>query len=309
MNPLPHPFGRTLAALGGAVLALGLLAGCGDDDTKTAGAAGTPAGDASTAPTSPAASDGASAPTGVPSTGTPSAIPAYYVGKTPQGDRLFREFTQVSGVDKLVAAAAAVTSGGTVDPDYRTLWPQGRFASVAQSADAITVTLEDDAWLQAGSLKPTEAKVAVQQLVYTLQGTIGKRLPVKVEYGGKPAATLLGVDASAGLKAAPELDVLALVNVTEPAQGTVVSGSFTAEGRASSFEATVPWELRDASGKVVKKGFATAEGWADKLYPWSTKVDVKGLTPGSYTFLAKTDDPSDGEGAGPTQDTKQITVK
>ena len=308
MNTLPHPLGRALVALGGSALALGLLAGCGNDDKAAAPPRTTPA---SGAPSSAPATDDSSAPapTDVASTGDPSAIPAYFVGKTPQGDRLFREFTQVNGVDRLVAAAAAVTTGGAVDPDYRTAWPQGRFASVTQSADAIVVTLKDDAWLQAGSLKPAEARLAVQQLVYTLQGTIGKRLPVRVELDGKPAATLLGVDASSGLKAADELDVLGLVNITEPAQGSVVSGSFTAQGRASSFEATVPWELRDSSGKVVKKGFATAEGWADKLYPWTSKVDVSGLPAGTYTFIARTDDPSDGEGAGPTQDTKQISIK
>lgn len=299
---------RTLATLGGAVLALGLLAGCGDDEP----AADKPATPSSSAPaSSPAATEGTA--TGSPSTDPgapdPSAIPVYYVGKTPQGDRLYREFTQISGADRLVAAAASVTSGKPVDPDYRTSWPGGRFASVTQTDDAIVVEVPDASWLQPGSLKPAQARLAVQQLVYTLQGTAGARLPVQVQQDGKPAPTLLGVDASKGLTAAPELDVLALVNVTEPAEGTAVDGKFTAEGRASSFEATVPWEIQDATGKVVQQGFTTAEGWADKLYPWSTKVDVSALPAGQYTFIARTDDPSDGEGGGPTEDTKRITVK
>ena len=46
----------------------------------------------------------------------------------------------------------------------------------------------------------------------------------------------------------------------------------------------------------MKKGFATAEGWMDKLYPWQAEVDVSGLAPGTYTFVAMTDDPSGGEG-------------
>lgn len=297
---------RTLATLGGAVLALGLLAGCGDDEP----AADSPATPSSSAPaTSPAATDGTGAPSDVPTSDDASAVPVYYVGTTPQGDRLYREFTQVSGADRLVAAASAVTSGKPVDPDYRTTWPGGRFASVTKTADAIVVEVPDASWLQPGSLKPAQARLAVQQLVYTLQGTAGARLPIQVQQDGKPAPTLLGVDASKGLTAAPELDVLALVNVTEPAEGTAVSGTITAEGRASSFEATVPWEIQDASGKVVQQGFTTAEGWADKLYPWSAEVDVSKLAPGSYTFIARTDDPSDGEGGGPTEDTKRITVK
>jgi len=70
----------------------------------------------------------------------------------------------------------------------------------------------------------------------------------------------------------------------------------------------VPWEVRDGSGKKVLDGFATAEGWGDRLYPWESQVDVSGLSPGTYTFVAMTDDPSGGEGAGPTEDTKTIII-
>ena len=295
-------FPRTLVAAG-AVLALGVLAGCGDDEPSDKPIPSAASSDVAT-------ESGSATPS---ATGTPSddasAVPAYYVGTTPQGDRLYREFIQVAGADRLVATAAAITGGDPVDPDYRTLWPKGRFASVTRSADAIEVALADDTWLSAGSLKPAQAELAVQQLVYSLQGAVGERLPLRVTYDGKPAATLLGVPVGKGLKAAPQLDVLALVNVTEPAEGSTVSGTFTATGRASSFEATVPWEIQDSSGKVVLEGSAMADGWTDRLYPWSAEVDVSELAPGSYTFVARTDDPSDGEGGGPTEDTKRITIK
>ena len=62
--------------------------------------------------------------------------------------------------------------------------------------------------------------------------------------------------------------------MTAPEQGATVSGTFTASGVSSSFEATTPWQIRDASGAVVLDGFSTAEGWLDKLYPWQTEVDV-----------------------------------
>ncbi|MBM0126547.1 Gmad2 immunoglobulin-like domain-containing protein [Pimelobacter simplex] len=292
---------RTLAAAG-AVLALGMLAGCSDDEPTTEPTPSAPTSDVATE------SDAATPSTGTPG-GEASAVPAYYVGTTPQGDRLYREFIQVTGADRLVATAAAVTSGDPVDPDYRTLWPKGRFASVARSADAIEVELADDSWLSAGSLAPPEARLAVQQLVYSLQGAAGERLPVRVTHDGKPATTLLGEPVGDGLAAAPELDVLALVNVTEPAEGTAVGDTFTATGRASSFEATVPWEVQDSSGTVVLDGFATAEGWVERLYPWSSEVDVSELPAGTYTFVARTDDPSGGEGGGPTEDTKRITIK
>lgn len=311
------PLRRTVTAVAAATLSLGLLAACGDDDPTPADDP-TSASDGSDPSGSAGATDGTNGTDGTDSpsgsaTATdapaPRAIPVYYVGDTPQGDRLFREFTQSSGVDPLVAGAAAVTAGDPVDPDYRTSWPSGRFASVEQTADAIVVEVEDEAWLSPGDLDRAEARLAVQQLVLTLQGAIGKRLPVRVEYDGAPADTLLGVTVGAGLKAAPQLEVLALVNVTEPAEGTAVSGTITATGRASSFEATVPWTIEDSTGKVVLEGFATADGWLDKLHPWETEIDVSGLAPGRYTFIARTDDPSNGEGGGPTEDTKRITVE
>ncbi|WP_408896015.1 Gmad2 immunoglobulin-like domain-containing protein [Nocardioides sp. R1-1] len=298
---------RIFAAAGavGAVVALGALAGCGDDEPS----AGPPEPTSSSGPASEEPATQATDPPTGATDGGATAVPAYYVGDTPQGPRLYREFTRVAGVDRLVAAAAAVTTGDPVDPDYRSLWPRGRFASVATAGGAIEVQLADGGWLEAGSLDAQQAELAVQQLVYTLQGALGERLPIRVTYDGAPAATLLGVPVGDGLRAAPELDVMALVNVTEPAEGTAVGDGFTATGRASSFEATVPWEVLDASGEVVVEGFATAEGWADKLYPWTAEVDVSGLPPGSYTFVARTDDPSGGEGGGPTEDTKRITVR
>jgi hypothetical protein len=46
----------------------------------------------------------------------------------------------------------------------------------------------------------------------------------------------------------------------------------------------------------------------DRLYPWETEIDISGLAPDQYTFVAITDDPSGGEGGGPTEDSKDFTV-
>ena len=102
--------------------------------------------------------------------------------------------------------------------------------------------------------------------------------------------------------------MLAFVNVTQPEEDSQPGATFFASGVANSFEATVPWEVRDESGAKVLEGFATAEGWGDHLYPWESEVDASGLAPGTYTFVAMTDDPSGGEGGGPTEDTKTFTL-
>ena len=72
----------------------------------------------------------------------------------------------------------------------------------------------------------------------------------------------------------------------------------------------MPWQIRDASDEVVLDGFATAEGAIDRLYKWETEpIDVSDLAPGTYTFVAMTDDPSGGEGTGPFTDTRTIIVE
>ncbi|MFJ2757291.1 Gmad2 immunoglobulin-like domain-containing protein [Nocardioides sp. NPDC087217] len=100
-----------------------------------------------------------------------------------------------------------------------------------------------------------------------------------------------------------------LITLAAPAEGATVSDSFEASGKANSPEANVPWEVRDTTGETVLKGFATAEGWMDKLYPWKTTVDVSELEPGTYLFIARTDDTSDGEGKPSEEVGARITVE
>lgn len=298
---------RISALLTASTLAL-TLAGCGEDDTSAedptpAGSTSSPTAD-STPSDEPAPADPSA--TGSPDEGGETTVPVYFAGETPQGARLYREFRRVGG-DPFTAAAELLTTGDALDPDYRSLWPEGTFASVEAQDDAIVATLADEAWTERGDLSANGARLAAQQLVYTLQGVAQERLPVRVVDSSGTPAPLFGREGD--LTAAAPLEVLALVSVSGPEEGATVPDTFTAAGVASSFEATVPWEVRDSGGKVVLDGFATAEGWMDKLYPWASEVDVSGLEPGTYTFVAMTDDPSGGEGFGPTEDSKTITVE
>lgn len=286
-----------------------VLAGCGtedpqaDDPNDAQTKSDKPTKEPSPTSATPSASD-----SGSPDTVT---VPIYFVGRTPIGPRLFREFRKVEADNPLEEATALMLAGDALDPDYGTAFPDGGFESVSfsEGAGAIVVQVHDDGWTKPGpGMSKREARLAIQQLVYTVQGVQQQRVPVLVQLGSEPVP-LFGVDTSSGLQQAPELDVLAFVNVTTPEQDATVPDSFAASGVASSFEGTVPWEVRDESGKQVLEGFAQAEGYVDKLYPWQTDVDVSGLAPGTYTFVAMTDDPSDGEGAGPTEDTKTITVQ
>lgn len=288
---------RLAALLSVAPLALAGLTGCGEEEpTPTSGSA--------TEASDPAGGEESPEP-GSEEPAATATVPVYFVGDTPQGPRLYREFREVEG-DPAAEALALMTAGDALDPDYRTLYPEGSFAGVEVGDDAITVSLPDESWTSPDAMSEDDAWLAAQQLVYTLQGVAQSRVPVHVELDGQPA-DLFGLGGE--LSNEPETDVRALVNITSPQEGATVGDTFTAEGVSSSFEANTPWQVRDAGGDVVEEGFATAEGWMDKLYPWSTEVDVSDLPAGEYTFVAMTDDPSDGEGAGPTVDTKSITIE
>ncbi|MBD8870017.1 Gmad2 immunoglobulin-like domain-containing protein [Nocardioides donggukensis] len=240
------------------------------------------------------------------------AIPVYWVGDTPQGPRLYREFQAgTPGTDPVTDAARRAVSGSALDPDYATGWPEGTdVAGVESSGETIVVDLTGAPRTRPDGMSRAQAQMAVEQVVYTVQAARGEgRAPVDLRLDGERTDQVLGVPTSEPLANGDPLSTLALVNITAPEEGATVSGEFRASGLASSFEATVPWQVRRGD-EVVLTGFSTAEGWMDRLYPWQTTVDVSSLDPGEYLFVAQTDDPSGGaEGAGPHEDTKVITVE
>ncbi len=269
----------------------------------------------STPGTSPAPDPSPTEPT------TPSTLPpvtetftaaVYYVGETPRGPRLYREFQALpgDGFVPLAPSVRAAVEGDPEDPDYRSPWAGTGAALTGATGDAelVTVDLTGDLRLRPGGLDPVEAALAVEQVVRTAQAAVGSAAPVQLLLDGQRTDQLLGVPVAEPLAQGEDLDVLALVSISDPAEGQQVEGAFTARGRASSFEATVPWEVRDVTDTVVLDGFSTAEGWMGRLYPWEAEIDVSGLEPGRYTFVATTSDPSDGESGGPMTDTRTIVV-
>ena len=237
-------------------------------------------------------------------------VPVYFVGDTPQGPRLFREFRAVPADNPLMEATALMLAGDTLDPDYRTLWPQVEISDVSATDGLLLVQIPSDGFTERpDGMSKQAANLALQQLVYTLQGVQQERVPVVIKRGGSDFR-LFGLPSDTEFSAADPIDVLALVNITAPEQGAVVAGdTLEASGVASSFEANVPWEI-SLGDDVLLDGFATAEGWMDKLYPWETSIDISSLEPGTYRFTARTDDPSGGaEGSGPHEDSKEFTVR
>lgn len=310
--------GASVAAVAAAVAAVAVLSQpsgpvTGQDPVPPAGQA------TETAPSGAAEpSEGASEPdkSPVPPAGADMAtVPLYFVGDTPHGPRLYREFGAVPSDEKNLATVNAVMAGQTRDPDYRTLWPAGagidsfevRFGS------EIHLTLADGSLRdRPAGMTDGEAQLAIQQVIYTAQGLVSERLPVQFRYDGNPIDQVLGVPTSEPLAEAQETEVRSHVNITEPGEAASVHGGIEVTGVASSFEATLDWELRrgDATGEVVKSSYFTAQGCCEKLYPFSDTIDLAGVEPGTYTLVVRTADPSGGaEGAGPYVDTRTVIVE
>jgi hypothetical protein len=232
----------------------------------------------------------------------------YYAGQTPTGTRLYREFRAGPEKDKALADALDLVEATPTDPDYVTYWSDGQLLGATVTDGVIDVDV-DPASTGPGLGGP-DAELAIQQLVYTLQGVVGDRLPVRFVHDGSPVAEVFGVRTKKPVAESPELDVLSLVSISDPSERRVVDGYFSAQGKASSFEGNVPWQLLDANGSVVRSGHAQSYGYEGHLYPWATgHIDVTGLAPGEYTFKVMTDDPSGGEGPGPYVDTRTIVIK
>jgi hypothetical protein len=303
MDAMAVPARTRLAAL--LATSVVVLAACGTDDDPEASDPNGSASHGGKPSKSPGSTDSPAPTDSGSATPDKVAAPLYFVGDTPQGPRLFREFQQVESDNPVDEALAILAAGSAHDPDYRSLLPEGTPTLVqGDSSQAIGVNVPVEWADRPDGMSSKEATLAVQQIVFTVQGALQSRAPV--EFYSDGLTPLFGIDKSS-FKASD--DALALVNVTVPEEGSIVGDSFTASGVANSFEANVPWEIRDQSGKKVLTGFATAEGSMDKLYPWQTPVDVSSLAPGTYTFVAMTDDPSDGEGGGPTEDSKTIIIQ
>ena len=291
-----------------------------DDPVDTAGPAGSPSASATPEETeevepSPEPSESSTGLTNEESDGKTVAAPVYYVGETPAGTRLFREFHQVedgSVTARDVSNALTEAVAGTpIDPDYRSDWPAGTTVpgvSITGTAasDPVWIDLSNDAGLRdrPSDMSQEEAAMAVEQLIHTAQGVLQQRQPVQFMLDGKPTDTVLGEPAGEPLTAGNPMDVQAPVWVISPQDGDTVDQTFVVDGRGIFFEANVSWQLLQ-DGQVVDEGFTTAQDGMS-LASYSFEVTAE---PGDYTLRVYDADMSGGEGNGEAEDTKQITVE
>jgi hypothetical protein len=296
------------------------LGGCSDDPTPVSDDTGTATEEPQPSETGSAAgqeSDPASPTESPAEPGSPSepaasgtAVPVYFAGDGPGGRTvLFREFQRVEG-DPLTEAARLVAGGGQpVDPDYRTLWPAVEITSVQATDGVLLVEIPSDGFTdRPDGMSRRDARLAVQQLVRTLQGVQQERVPVQVQREG--GAPLFGLPTGTPFEATGALRTLNLVNITSPAEGDTVSGdTLTVTGVANSFEASGPCRLLQGGKEIALEGYQAAGWMGNRLFPFEVDLPL-GDVSGEVVVRCETDDPTGGtEGPGPAVDTKTITVE
>ena len=227
----------------------------------------------------------------------------YWVAETARGFRLYREFIRLKiSPDPITAALQALVANRPRDADYTSLWPlDTKINSVDVSGSEATIDLSFGR-LNVGAEGET---LAIAQMVWTATAADPSVSKISFTVDGNKVESLAGhVDASKPFTRAPSYEVVAPVWITSPEEGTQVNAQgFTLSGLALTFEANVVWKVFQ-NGKLIRKGFTTAEGAAPAWTPWSVAID--GLAPGAYQFAAMEFSAKDGSLVA--QDTKNATL-
>lgn len=225
-----------------------------------------------------------------------TAAALYYLGDTPTGARLYREFGLVpadEGSAAVLTALRALTAGdGPDDPDYRTVWPADSFEGAVVQDDAIVVELGTAGLERPADVTPGEASLGLQQVVYTAEGVIGRAVPVVFRHRGATAERVLGLPAAGPVERDRLYATTAPVNISDPVEGLSADDVLEAVGTLATPVQGVSWRLEDASGAVVEEGAADVlasgvDGTTEHVRGWRVRVDLDGLSPGTYAFVVE----------------------
>ena len=258
-------------------------------------------------PAGPPSTAGSTAPDGE---GTSRRVHVYFVGDTAAGPRLFRELRPDLDADSgVVLGIDAALRGDALDPDYRSPWPEGVvLRQWSDRPDGITVSLEGAPVERPADMSEEDARLALEQLVRTAQAVSGRgKVPVDVQIEQQVTDTVLGVPTTAPLTGSPDLDVLAPVSLSEPAEGAVVRKAdlITVDGEAVSADGRVSLQVKRGRGPAAVTGgqfdLVPSDG---PLAPFSVDFGYEGLQPGDYVVTATVQN-SDGT---TDTDTRRITV-
>ena len=140
-----------------------------------------------------------------------------------------------------------------------------------QRDHVITVDLTG---LGAGQMGSELAAIAVQQLVFTVQGALQSTDPVRILVDGNRVDELWGVvDTSDPVERGDSYALRSLVQIDAPAHGAAVGRDVQVTGEAAVFEATLLWEVR--RGDAVVRSGCHRHGGGPALRPVRLRGDAR----------------------------------
>ncbi|GAA1578612.1 MULTISPECIES: Gmad2 immunoglobulin-like domain-containing protein [Kribbella] len=223
-------------------------------------------------------------------------VPVYWLGtqvgaQKKASARLYRTWSKVSG-RPAEQAVRIMTTKNPDDPDYYSVWRGAAVNRVTRDNDEVTVDFKQ---LPKATLDEDVARVAAQQLVYTVQGALkDDQTPIRVTQNGAAVQQLFGqIDASEPLDRALASDVQALVWIDSPKQDQALTPKVTVQGVAAAFEATVNYQATNLKTREVRKSHtSTKQGQTFSPYsfqltlspgPWQISVYLVSAADGTVT--------------------------
>lgn len=253
-----------------------------------------PTATATSEPTT-AAPTGTQTPTGPTDTAL-AALAVYHpahIGDDLHSIRLYREWVNIDGVlrsdpvdDRLAAATRAALTGYAPQTDgYLNYWQDVDLVSATATPQRIILRLSGPG---AQGIGEEEARISVQQLVWTAQGAVGQgTIPVRLEIADGASRLFGQIPANQDFNRPSSSDLyyedLAPIWITSPTREQVISGgNVVVTGEATVFEGTYQWQLIDDSGAVLRSdhGQASAGGPARGTF----EIRLGRLDPGHYAI-------------------------
>ena len=217
--------------------------------------------------------------------------PVYWAGSGDQAGYLFREFRTPESTDvadPVARASLMVTSAKPSDPDYRSLWSAVDSVGTSVSPDG-TVTVDLPAAAFSTPLSEKDARVALQQMVYTVTAAVvtaglldsSTAKEVRILVDGRTGYRAFGsVDLQDPLTRDPA--VAAPLWLIDPQTGTDPSSPVSLFARVLPSVHDVRWEVTTGKRRVREGTVSGATAGTDPTVGTEFRTVVD-LDPGTYT--------------------------
>lgn len=189
-------------------------------------------------------------------------VPLYWIGDAGTSSYLYREYrdyaTQdaASSGDVVSTAIAMLTRNHPQDDDYHTLWKPVSSVGSSMSADG-TLTIDVSSDMFDPAIKPAQAQMAIQQLVYT--ATAAAAVGGINDVGPETKVVIL-VDGKKGYKFGDEVlgrpmsrdkAAVAPLWIIDPGQDTKTKSNISVKMVASNIASKVFWDIKTNNDTVA----------------------------------------------------------